>query len=206
MTYYVDDYEYIYVNNNSISPVVCNYLINLFEHDASHLVYPGRVGCGALLPDIKKSLDLKLNPRINKYDSYMFKELAVNIDKYFYNMCTKYQSKLDVIVPIKNSKDTGYNIQKYTANTGVYKYHNDSTYNKTENGVDTRVLAFIWYLNTVDEGGETEFFNGRIKVKPEQGKLLIFPATWTYMHSGKIPTSGDKYIVTGWIYGDIPIY
>ena len=34
------------------------------------------------------------------------------------------------------------------------------------------------------------------------GKLLIFPATWTYMHRGNVPISEDKYIVTGWLYGN----
>jgi hypothetical protein len=37
-------------------------------------------------------------------------------------------------------------------------------------------------------------------VKPEAGKLLFFPATWTYPHRGMMPISNDKYIITGWIY------
>jgi hypothetical protein len=55
----------------------------------------------------------------------------------------------------------------------------------------------------VNEGGETEFFNGRIKIKPEKGKLLLFPSTWTFMHKGNTPISSNKYIVTGWLYADI---
>jgi hypothetical protein len=76
-------------------------------------------------------------------------------------------------------------------------------FKKTNNSIKSRLLTFIWYLNTVENGGETEFFNGRIKIKPEKGKLLLFPSTWTYNHKGNIPISSDKYIVTGWVWGDI---
>jgi hypothetical protein len=60
-----------------------------------------------------------------------------------------------------------------------------------------RMLAFIWYLNDVHEGGETEFLKG--KVTPKRGSLLIFPCSWTYLHKGNVPVSNNKYIITGWI-------
>jgi hypothetical protein len=60
-------------------------------------------------------------------------------------------------------------------------------------------LTYIWYLNDVNEGGETIIWDNH-KIKPTTGKLLLFPATWTYPHSGLMPISNDKYIITGWIY------
>ena len=63
-----------------------------------------------------------------------------------------------------------------------------------------RVLTYLFYLNDVDEGGETEFYGGDIKIKPKQGKMILFPSSWTYPHSGKMPVSSNKYIITGWIY------
>jgi hypothetical protein len=53
----------------------------------------------------------------------------------------------------------------------------------------------------VNIGGETEI-TGYIKIKPKTGSLLLFPATWTYPHCGKMPISNDKYIITGWVYMD----
>ncbi len=153
------------------------------------------------LSDSKITLDLKLSKEINKYDSYIFEELNSNINAYFQTLSAKYEGI--TIIPLKNIRDTGYQIQKYMSNVGIYKYHHDSHYAKYESATQTRILTFIWYLNTVDEGGETEFFNGRIKIKPEKGKLLFFPSTWTFMHKGNTPISGNKYIVTGWVYADI---
>ena len=50
------------------------------------------------------------------------------------------------------------------------------------------------YLNDVEEGGETAFFHQNIKVKPEKGKMVIFPPYFTHMHKGMRPISNDKYI------------
>ena len=55
------------------------------------------------------------------------------------------------------------------------------------------------YLNNVEDGGTTNFEYYDIKVKPEIGKTLIWPAEWTHAHTGSILKSGTKYIVTGWI-------
>ena len=65
-----------------------------------------------------------------------------------------------------------------------------------------RVITFIWYLNNVEEGGETEFWKD-YNIKPTTGKLVLFPASWTFPHRGKMPISDDKYIITGWIYLNI---
>jgi hypothetical protein len=86
-------------------------------------------------------------------------------------------------------------VQRYIKNYGKYVYHQDY-----ENQVDKhRVITYLWYLNTIEEGGETEFY-GNYKIKPEQGKLIFFPAFWCYPHCGNIPLSDNKYIITGWMY------
>ena len=56
------------------------------------------------------------------------------------------------------------------------------------------------YLNDVSEGGETEFPMFGLKVKPEMGKTLIWPAEWTHAHLGAIVKTGKKYIITGWMH------
>ena len=38
-----------------------------------------------------------------------------------------------------------------------------------------------------------------IKIKPEIGKTLIWPAEWTHAHTGEILKGGTKYIITGWM-------
>ena len=54
------------------------------------------------------------------------------------------------------------------------------------------------YLNTVDEGGKTEFKYQDLAIKPEAGTLLIWPAAYTHVHRANPDLVGKKYIATGW--------
>ena len=62
----------------------------------------------------------------------------------------------------------------------------------------SRWFVFITYLNDDFDGGETEFLNQGIRVKPEKGKTVIFPASYTHRHRGNPPINGTKYIATTW--------
>ena len=61
-----------------------------------------------------------------------------------------------------------------------------------------RVLAWMIYLNDVEEGGETEFLYQQLKIKPRRNIAVIWPGSFTHLHRGNPPISGTKYILTGW--------
>ena len=50
-----------------------------------------------------------------------------------------------------------------------------------------RKLVIQLYLNTIEEGGETEFLYINKRIKAEQGRLIIFPAAFTHTHRGNPP-------------------
>ena len=91
---------------------------------------------------------------------------------------------------------TEYSISRYPKGKGHFGTHVDTTSKMTYN----RLLAFILYLNDVEEGGETEFITLNRLVKPEIGKVLCFPCNFMFPHKGNIPLSNDKYIVTAFVY------
>lgn len=61
-----------------------------------------------------------------------------------------------------------------------------------------RYISFFWYLNTVDDGGETVFTD--LTIKPEAGKLVIFPPLWMFPHKGNPPISNDKYLLSTYLH------
>ena len=64
-----------------------------------------------------------------------------------------------------------------------------------------RFLAFLLYLNTVEEGGETIFQLERAySFKPQQGTMLVFPPSWSFPHRGTAPISGPKYIFSSYLH------
>ena len=87
-------------------------------------------------------------------------------------------------------------IQKTLPTQGYHVWH-------TERGpgfdMYRRSLAYTIYLNDVEEGGETEFLNHSIRVKPKTGRIAIWPAGFPYVHRGNPPLSGEKYIMTSWL-------
>ena len=89
--------------------------------------------------------------------------------------------------------DTGYQIQK-TQPGDYYIWHHDQT--------TSRLVTFIWYLNDVKDDGYTEFIDGT-RIQPEAGKLIIFPATWDFLHRGVSPKTEIKYICTGWVHAQM---
>ena len=54
------------------------------------------------------------------------------------------------------------------------------------------------YLNTVKDGGGTEFpFQNKI-FSANKGDLIVWPAGFTHPHKGIVSLTEEKYIVTGW--------
>jgi hypothetical protein len=66
----------------------------------------------------------------------------------------------------------------------------------------SRQLAALVYLNDDFEGGETRFCHPgpEITIKPEAGKVALFPPFHTHPHEGLPVTSGTKYVALGWFY------
>ena len=62
-----------------------------------------------------------------------------------------------------------------------------------------RYLVFLWYLNDVETGGETEFPQLGLRVGARRGRLLMFPPYWMYQHAGLAPVSSDKYILSTYL-------
>lgn len=172
---------------NALSEEFCEGLIKKFEEDDRK--HPGLTFSG--VTGMKVSMDLFISD-IEDYaeeDGTLYRSLSEHTDGYVAGLPNGLGPEM------LNVQDTGYNIQRTRVGEG-YVWHDDS--HVTSDG-DSRIITFIWYLNDVHEGGETEFSCG-VRVKPETGKLLLFPATWSYKHRGCRPISNDKYIVTGWFY------
>ncbi len=62
-----------------------------------------------------------------------------------------------------------------------------------------RFLVFFLYLAD-NENGETGFDEYDIKVKPKAGRLLMFPPTWTYLHTAYKPKKNPKYIIGSYLH------
>lgn len=197
--------NYIYINNNSLSPELCIDLIKMFEEETNK--YEG-VTFKGLDKNIKDTTDFVIpenNQKWNKINKLLNKEIQSNIKIYLdqLNNKTDFENKnqntINKYKIFENTKflHKTYMMQRYLKGKGKYVYHNDFQVNIENKSY--RAITYLWYLNNVEEGGETVFF-GDYKIQPKVGKLIFFPASWCYPHTGKIPLSSNKYIITGWLY------
>lgn len=198
--------EHILCIKNSLPSSLCREIIDKFENDDRK--YEGTFGeIGIVNKDVKTSIDLYITnleswKNIDSQLSKYLKEGLQQYHKHIFKLLTQRANHPDEMRDIKNlldlgllfkTIDTGFQIQRIDKG-GKYIWHHDSCPGQK------RTVAFIWYLNnlTEDEGGSTDFSNKSIR--PEQGKLMFFPATWTYVHTGRrVLTEKSKYIITGFV-------
>jgi len=89
------------------------------------------------------------------------------------------------------------NIQSYEPN----QYYNAVHCEHTPNDIDSLKRIGVWmiYLNTIKEGGGTEFRQQKVNLKARQGDFYIWTSSWTHPHKGILAPNESKYILTGWI-------
>jgi hypothetical protein len=197
----MEDY-FLYEIENNLSNELCNNIISKFDEDENKY--------DTLVENCRKSSGLKISNNANwkTITEVLFEQLMDGFEKYKQNitnnsfLSSNYEENEFEFIEDKilnNLLIYELKICKYKRNDGFVKWHADSLNRDTSLILKQyRLIGFIWYLNDVDIGGETEFLYKK-KIKPTAGKLLLFPSTWTYIHKGNTPISSDKYIIVGWV-------
>ena len=178
---------FIFEKQHALSPETCQLAIERFEQ-RSEEQYEGRIGQDVGKDrSVKKTTDLVVSgkPHWKNIDRALFRSLGQAILE-FRETYPYFKGPF---------KDMGYGIQRYNAGEH-YHWHIDGG----SHDFSQRQLVALWYLNDVPgPGGETEFLFQGIKVKPEQGKLVLFPPFWTHEHRAVTLQKGVKYIATTWV-------
>jgi hypothetical protein len=170
---------------------LCHQIINYFDHYGDKKEGVVNLPTGSGVDKTKKdSIDCDLNNNPILFNLYM-DHLSDCVEQYV----TKYEYANHYG---NYGVNENINIQKYNPGGGYKEFHTERT--KNDNiYVCRRHLVFMTYLNDVQDKGETEFYHQQVKVKPEKGLTIIWPADWTFTHRGIVSPSQHKYIVTGWI-------
>jgi len=120
-------------------------------------------------------------------------KMQLDVYKRFDDILEKYKQDVKVhkkALPEKSAWEE-LRIKRYRSGVGNFLDHVDVG----DSISARRFLVFFVYLNDVDFGGETEFPELNLTISPVCGTILVFPATWTFLHRGNVPISNDKYIL-----------
>lgn len=91
--------------------------------------------------------------------------------------------------------ETDYSILGYRVGESL-KAHHDGIYNlKTNSGHPRRDVSSVLYLNDDYEGGELNFVNQKLKIKPKAGTVVLFPSTEKFVHYTNKVVSNIKFFI-----------
>lgn len=180
--------SFIFEVKDALPHFLCDDMVKRFESNETDQ-YEGRVGSDmSSNTSLKKTTDLIASGKSHwkDVDNNLFRSLAIALKSF--------QKNYPFFADMRRFKDMGYNLQRYQEGE-YYHWHVDAD----NEGLSSRQLVALWYLNDVEEGGNTDFYHQNVSVKPEKGKLILFPPFWTHQHRAETVARGVKYIATTWI-------
>jgi hypothetical protein len=188
--------DFIGVYDGYIPDEACDQAIELFNKYQEFNKVFSRFSSEGTTQDLKNDKQLFCSPEVltnEKFNVNKLKALMINFDMALRHYYTETNIKKYTAEDIMTDH---VKIQKTIPSQGYHLWHVE---HNSGRDMEKRVLAYSIYLNTVEEGGETEFLHQSQRVKPVKGRIVIWPAGFPYIHRGNPPLSGEKYIVTSWI-------
>ena len=84
---------------------------------------------------------------------------------------------------------------------GHYIEHNDaeSFHDGDWRKIAERDVSFLFYLNSEFGGGELEFPELGLTIKPKKGMMIAFPSYKEYVHKVHPVTWGHRYTLVSWV-------
>ena len=180
--------NFIRIYENVLSKDFCENLINKFENlrDLGELNSIDRQG--------KSTNDTYLEKHV-KFDEELF--IIVGAQNKAYK---KYLDEFPILQNSPSHKARFWKLRRIEIgdhySNREWHYEQETAYVKDQGCI----VSSMFYLNDVEEGGETELPYQGIKVKPEAGKLMFFPSCYTHTHRAIPPISNLKYIIVSFLY------
>jgi len=177
--------DFIGIYDNCLSSGECQEIIKYFEAHPNKK--PGRVSKTLIRKDVKDSTEITMSLDDDNFVvKYIYRAL--------FDGCNQYRIQYPSVTGIGRWAPSAlFNLQRYLPRQGYFASHCENT-NKHKH----RVLVWMFYLNTVTDGGQTKFVSQDLYVNPVEGRLVIWPAHFTHYHHGVTSNTQTKYIATGW--------
>jgi hypothetical protein len=191
----------------------CQHLIKEFERLEKSGAGSNRQRSEGASKHIKDDFQIGINLRNHRLEPFEWTEkqennienkLYMDSVELFFNGLQRcydeYSEKYSILLENGSIRASAMKMQRTDPGGGYHIWHAEHGPNEHSN----RVVVYSLYLNNLDgQGGETEFLYQKLRIKPEENFMLMWPASFTHTHRGNIVLGEKhKYIVTGWFYYD----
>jgi hypothetical protein len=174
--------KYIYIKNNIISHNLCNEIIDNYNNIDKSKIFNHNIQKKNYIMNYESIL-ITEDKIIKIINNELIEEL-----NYYHNLIN--YDKKNIIL------DNTYYINKLNKDSSQKTYNYDLLFKK-ENNTYYSFLKFIIFLNN---NNSNIIINKDIIVKPEVGKLLIFPCGWCFPYKYSKSYDQDNLFISGFIY------
>lgn len=166
---------------NALSEENCGRLISLFESVPDyHQIYD---------TGMPQWTELNLTEHRERWD-----ELFSSLSRLYVNTFVQFITETNALCPRPTLLED-FRMKRYTE-TDRFDLHTDVVNHDTAR----RYLVGLLYLNT-PSGGEIEFPQHELTIKPKTGDFLVFPPLWTHAHiAHPVSTNDVKYVLTSYAH------
>jgi hypothetical protein len=188
--------DHIGIYEEAYSEEYCDQVVSYFEILKEQGYTHNRIEHESAQKNYKDDLSIHTSSVHWASDRSFSSEISKHFLDVFWGVCyPHYAQEYPVLLESENHYVYGHKIQETSPSQGYHVWHYETGSRHHSN----RLMAWILYLDDIEEGGETEFLYQRKRIKPQKGTLVIFPASYTHTHRGNPPLSGVKHIMTGWV-------
>ena len=184
--------DFIGVYEDCVPKEFCEKIIKTYDDMSS-------TGFGKVEKQLTNGQLLKDGEALHLVDSNVLKLTSeyshIFIKEFWSKVYPKYSAKYPILSDADPHTIQHLKVQKTAVGGGFHQWHFESSGRPDLN----RLLNVFLFLNTVKEGGESEFLYYGRREKAQQGKLLVYPSSFTHTHRGNPPISNAKYVLNGWV-------
>lgn len=174
--------DFLGIYDRSLGPDFCRDVIQRFENDPRKVT--GKVGDSQYRPEFKATTEIDF-VEVSKGWEDVINTANLRLAQHLRDYMPRWAEAFKAV----EVHHEGFRMARYEIGQ-QFDWHSDNI-----GGSYTRVMTAVWYLNTVEEGGATEFKWIGKQVQPVEGRLLIYPVGWPFFHRDAPPVSGSKYII-----------
>ena len=175
--------DLIRVYENSLSSDICDQLVSFFESRTDEHEYINNQG----IPTFTQFNLTKNRQDQEEIHNHLIRTVFEYRDIYYEYVCKNVFPESHAFEEFRIKRYNVGGSERFDSHVDVQDYNSAK-----------RFLSFFWYLNDVEDGGETVF--SETTIKPSKGRLVIFPPLWMFPHKGNPPISGTKYILSTYLH------
>ncbi len=174
--------ELVKIYDHTLEPSVCESMIRLFDHSTT----PATVRNDGVRSFAELSIDG--SPEWYRYHHVLEQTKETLLEQYKRDVPGRFPDQHDYEA-FRLKRYDSENKDRFTEHVDSYDLYSSR-----------RFLVCFWYLNDVEEGGETIFPHLGMQCRPRVGRAILFPPYWMYEHAALPPLLGSKYIVSTYFH------